>query len=272
MEMESMLRMIKHMMAREEEIEAKAEARQQWAEARQEKANAERKAAYEELTADLKAMVARMAANRAEMLACPDNSEAGVITSEESSEQMDATRLEANPEETEAAMERQDLFKEKTYFDNIVSSEDRCEEQRLFVRRRRGAKKRTQDSFGSRQKLSAARKREIRRAISAVRKGNIRKGPGMTNIGRGVPTGRRLEKIRRRGQECSVGIRNRGLKDQLCLRMKRTSQRIARKPRELTSLLGLHFEIREVNENAFWKVRPLPRARRMCGEPRDRMH
>jgi hypothetical protein len=44
--------------------------------------------------------------------------------------------------------------------------------------------------------------------------------------------------------------------------MKRTSERITRKPRELTSLLGLHFAIRRVNENTFWKVRPPPKRKR----------
>jgi hypothetical protein len=84
---------------------------------------------------------------------------------------MKATNFEATPEETEAPVERQDLFKEEMNVDNIRSSEDRCEEQRLVVRRRRGAKKRSQDSFGSRQKVSAARKQVIHRAIPAVRKG-----------------------------------------------------------------------------------------------------
>jgi hypothetical protein len=38
-----------------------------------------------------------------------------VITSEESSEEMGATNLEATPEETEAAVERLDLFKRRRY-------------------------------------------------------------------------------------------------------------------------------------------------------------
>jgi sirohydrochlorin ferrochelatase len=108
------------------------------------------------------------------------------------SEEMDATTLEANPEETEAAVEPQDLIKEEINLENIGSSEDRCEEQRLAVRRRRGAKKRTQDSVGSRQKSSAGRKREISHAIPADRKGNVRKGPGNDGSARGAPKGRRL--------------------------------------------------------------------------------
>jgi hypothetical protein len=90
------------------------------------------------------------------------------------SEEMDATTLAANPEETEAVVERQDLFKEETNFDNIGSSEDRCKDELLVVRRLRGPNKRTQDSVGSRQKISAARKRVARRAIPALRKGLAR--------------------------------------------------------------------------------------------------
>jgi hypothetical protein len=47
-----------------------------------------------------------------------------------------------------------------------------------------GLKKRSQDSVGSRQKSSAARKRVIRRAVPAVRKGNIRKGRGKDSAAR----------------------------------------------------------------------------------------
>jgi hypothetical protein len=84
-------------------------------------------------------------------------------------------------------VERQDLFKEETYAENIGPSEDRSGYRRLVVRRRRGAKKRIQDTVGSRQKLSAARKQVIRRAVPAVRKVNIRKGPGRNSVGRVHP-------------------------------------------------------------------------------------
>jgi hypothetical protein len=178
------------------------------------------------------------------------------------SEEMDATTLEANPEETEAAVERQDLFKEEINFDTIGSSEDRCEHQRLAVRRRRGAKKLSQDSVGSRQKLSAARKRVIRRAIPAVRKGNILKCPGKDNVARVAFRMKILEERQRNNYECKNGRWDRDFKKRLRLRMKTTSERITRKPRELTSLLGLLFAIREVNENAFWKVRPPPKCKK----------
>jgi hypothetical protein len=156
-------------------------------------------------------------------------------------------------------VERQDLFKKEINLENIGSSEDRCKDQRLAVRRRRGAKKRSQDSVGSRQKVSAARKRVIRRAIPAVRKGNIRKGPGKDGSARGAPKGRRLQKTHRIIPECNNGIRNRGPKDQLRLRMKRTSDRIIRRTSEQTSLFDLFIAIQEVNENIFWMFRPPPK-------------
>jgi hypothetical protein len=144
-------------------------------------------------------------------------------------EEMDATILESTLVETEAAVERQEIFKEETNFDNIGSSENRCKDQRLAARHRRGAKKRSQDSVRSRQKVSAARKRVIRRTIPAVRKGNIRKGPSKDGSARGAPKGRTLQKTHRISPECNIGIRNRGPKDQLRLRMERTSDRIIRR-------------------------------------------
>jgi hypothetical protein len=175
---------------------------------------------------------------------------------------MDATRLEATPESTEAAVERQELFKEEINLDNIGSSEDRCEEQRLAARRRRGAKKRTQYSVGSRQKVSAARKRVIRRAIPAVRKGNIRKGPDKNNAAKGASRGKMLVKRQQNSCECEDGRLGRDFKKRLSLRMKRTSSRNFRK----TTLLELNNLLvwspngaQDVNDWTFRKVRPPPK-------------
>jgi hypothetical protein len=151
----------------------------------------------------------------------------------------DAIKLEINPEETQAAVECQELQIEEADVDAVGSSAERYEEQRLVVRRRRGAKRRPQDSVGSRQKVSAARKRVIRRAIPAVRKGNIRKIPGKDGSAREAPKGRRLQRTHRISPECNNGIRNRGLKDKLFLRMKRTYNRIIRKTSKLTNLFDL---------------------------------
>jgi hypothetical protein len=109
--------------------------------------------------------------------ACPEKSKAGpdrmedvVVTFEGSLDRMEATDVEVNPEETEAAVGRQELFKEEMNVDSIRSLEDRYGDRRWVVRLRRGPKKRTRYSVGSRQKLSAARKRLIGRAVLAVGK------------------------------------------------------------------------------------------------------
>jgi hypothetical protein len=102
--------------------------------------------------------------------------------------------MEINPEETQATVEYQELQMEEADAENIGSSEDRFGDRRLGVRRRRGAKKRSQDSVGSRQKVSAVRKRVIRRAVPAVRKGQMRKSPGKDNVARGATRRKTLEK------------------------------------------------------------------------------
>jgi hypothetical protein len=135
----------------------------------------------------------------------------------------------------------------------------------LAVRRRRGAKKRSQDSVGSRQKVSAARKRVMRRAVPAVRKGNTRKGPGKNSTARGAPKGRRLQKTQRIGQECKTGIWSCNFKKRLSLRMKRTSSRNFRKTTLLEPnnlLVWSSNGAQGVNDWTFWKVRPPPKRKK----------
>jgi hypothetical protein len=105
--------------------------------------------------------------------------------------------MEINPEETQAAVECQKLQMEEADVDAFASSEDRSGYRRLAVRHHQGAKKRIHDSDGSRQKHSAARKRVMRRAVPAVRKGNIRKGPGRNSVERVHPKSRTFGKKQR---------------------------------------------------------------------------
>jgi hypothetical protein len=299
MEMETslqqmMARLLAEMKASQEKMNAEMEAR---SEARQEKMNAEMEARAEgsqvKADAELKATVHSMRSDierslhqqmgallegsksfgtrttfcRVPPVACSDNSEDDVITSEESSEEMEAANPEVTPDETEAAVERQELFKEHIDFDNFASSEDRYGYQRLAVRRCRGAKKRSQDSVGSRQKSSAARKRVIRRAVPAVPKGQMLKSPGKDGTAKRAPKGRRLENLRQKGQECSVGIRNRdrGSRQQLCLRMRRKSDGNSRKPTRLEManlIVGSTTGVQGVNVWTFWKVRPPPKRKK----------
>jgi membrane protein involved in colicin uptake len=148
MEMENMRQMIKQMMTRLEEAEAKAEARQEGADARQEKANAEMKASQERARAEMKVVKAEIKAAYAKMEAGAEARHERFLvfldgwtsygkgtttyrseTTSSSGEMKGATKMEINPDETEAPVERQDLFKEEINVDNIGPSVDRCEEQ-----------------------------------------------------------------------------------------------------------------------------------------------
>jgi hypothetical protein len=138
--------------ARLEKFDADTKARHEEAEARQEKMNAEMKASQERMTAEMKVVQAKMKAAYAEMEARAEACHErflvrldgltsygeGTTTWQmtQCSEEIEVTNLEATPEATEAAMELQDLFKEEINLKNIGSSEDRCEDQRLVVRRR----------------------------------------------------------------------------------------------------------------------------------------
>jgi hypothetical protein len=188
-------------------------------------------------------------------------------------------RVEARQEKMNAQMEaraevrqeRADARQEKANADmkasqeranaEMKASQERASAEMKAVQAEIKAKKRIQDSVGSRQKLSASRKRVIRRAVPAVRKGKIRKCPSNDNVPRGASRKKTLEKRQRNNCECKNHRRNRDFKKRLCLRMNTTSERITRKRREL-SLFGLLFAIREVNKNAFWKVRPPPKRKK----------
>jgi hypothetical protein len=255
-----------HLLQMMERLFAEMEAK---TEARQEKANAEMKARLEKANADAKARheeaVAHQEKSKATILASFRGSTTCQSGTTSSSEEMGATNLEAMPEETEAAVERQELREKEINFENIGSSEDRCEEQRLVVRRRRWAKKWTQDSVGFRQKSSATRKRVIRRAVPAVRKGHMRKGAGKNNVARGASRGKMLDKRQRNNSKCEDGRLGRDLKKRLHLWMWRTSRRNFKKPIQLEkkkrifgSMNGLH----KANKWTFWKVRPPPKCKK----------
>jgi hypothetical protein len=143
-----------------------------------------------------------------------------------SGEMKGATKMEINPEETEATVERQGLFKEKINVDNLASSEDRSGYQLFTVQRRQGAKKRIQDSVVSRQKLSAAQKQVVRRAVPAVRKGHMRKSPGKDSNARGASRGRTHVKSQ---WSCHKGRRHRDTKKPSYLSTIRTTDRTLRK-------------------------------------------
>jgi hypothetical protein len=143
--------------------------------------------------------------------------------------------------------------------DAVGSSEDRYGDRRLVMWRRRGAKKQTQDNVESRQKSSTARKRVIRCAVPAVRKRHKCKGPGKNNVARGASRRNMLDKRQRNNSECEDGRLGRDFKNQLRMRMRRTSGRNFRKPMQLDManlIFGSRSEVKDVVYWRFWKVRP----------------
>jgi DNA anti-recombination protein RmuC len=111
------------------EMEARAKARHEEAAARQEEANAELNAAMHSMRSDIERSLhqqmgallegSRSFGTRTAIFRVPP---ATCQTETSYPEEMDATRLESTLEETEAAVERQELLKEETYFDSIGSS------------------------------------------------------------------------------------------------------------------------------------------------------
>jgi hypothetical protein len=145
-------------------------------------------------------------------------------------------KKESTPKETEAVEEPQEVPKGATDAEAIGAAEDRPGEQRLAVRRHRQRTKRAQENGGPRQKFAAFRGRVTRRAVPALLKGHVRKGPrknrcsgvrgpGKTfrsridgrslkqrqtqvNAAQETPEGRTDEKRRQTRPECNSGIRN----------------------------------------------------------------
>jgi hypothetical protein len=117
---------------------------------------------------------------------------------------------EPAPEEPKAVAESGEVLEGATDEETSGGTEDRTGEQRLAMRRHRQQKKRAQVNGEPRQKFAAARGRFTRRAVPAMRKGHVRKGPGMkcrrSGIrGPGKTSGTRIVK---RDQQRAVGCRS----------------------------------------------------------------
>jgi hypothetical protein len=107
--------------------------------------------------------------------------------------------------------------------------DDQYGDRRLVVRRRRRVKKRIQDSVGSQHKSLAARTRQIRRAVPAVWKGNIRRASGRDNIRRGTSEVRLFGTKQRMRSEYK-GTNCRGARQRARQRMQRASNREPGRP------------------------------------------
>jgi hypothetical protein len=164
----SLQQMMAHLLAEIQAGQAEMKASQEEIKARQDKTDAEAKAHHDQLKDDIKghmedlleglrSCVKWMTVCQVPSEACPEKLKAGpeeteadVITFEETSDKIKSKDVEATLKATRSAVERQELHE--------------C----LVVQRRQWVKKWTQDSIWSWQKLSATQKRLIRSTIPAV--------------------------------------------------------------------------------------------------------
>jgi hypothetical protein len=175
---------------------------------------------------------------------------------------------ESTPKETDAMEEPQEVPEGATDEEKFGATEDQAGDLHLAVRHHRQRKKRAQENGGPRQKFAVFRGRLTHRAVPALLKGHVRKGPrknrrsgirgpGKTfcsridgrslkqrqtqvNVARETPEGRMDEKRRRTRPECNSGIRKlnkvshtgkrgRIVKKDQCLEAKRSHHEVTRK-------------------------------------------
>jgi hypothetical protein len=170
-----------------DKAEAKRERDADKAEAKREREadKAERKAHHEEMMTSLKRMNAKMDAWLGKTEACREVTHACL-----------EEEREPTPIETEVVVDQQEVPNGAT--------EDRTGELRLVLRRHRQRKKRAQVNGGS------ARGRLTRRAVPAMRKGHVRRGPGKRCHRNGVrkPGRTSSTKIVKRDRQPAVGYRS----------------------------------------------------------------
>jgi hypothetical protein len=104
------------------------------------------------------------------------------------------------------------------------------------------------------------------RAIPAPHKQHGHQGPVRDNVARGTSKGRTFRKRCRAQPECISGIRDRDLKEQLCLlRKERTFGRILRKTIELEiakQTVKTSIRLWKMSDWTLWRSRPPPKQKK----------
>jgi hypothetical protein len=144
-------------------------------------------------------------------------------------------------------MKWQEFHSEVVNVDTVRSLENRCLDQKINVRHRQKLKKRTQGNGVSCKELITVHTRVICRAVPAVWKGNMRKGPGSESSARRTPQ-------RRMCPEFNMGRDN---------QVERESPQPTKSTKQVVRL-------QDVGDWTFWKVRPPPKhkqAQKTAGDP-----
>jgi hypothetical protein len=120
---------------------------------------------------------------------------------------------EQAPEETEVMEKSWEVPEGAADEEKFRATEDRAGDLRLAVRRHRQRKKRAHENGGPRQKFAAFRGRFTRRAVPALLKGHVRKGPGkkcrsgIRGLRKGPDKRCSRSSIRRQGKASRAGKR-----------------------------------------------------------------
>jgi hypothetical protein len=159
------------------------------------------------------------------------------------------------PEEIEAMETSWEVAEGAADEEKFGATEDRAGELRLAMRGHRQRKKRAQVNGGPRQKFAAFRGLFTRRAVPALRKGGLWKGPGK----------KCRSGIRGRGITSRSGKRGRIVKRDQRLEAKRTHLEVTRKTLDLEIAMliaGSYIGLRESGDGTLWKCRPPPKRKR----------
>jgi hypothetical protein len=169
--------------------------------------------------------------------------------------------------------------------ETVRALEDLHGGRHLAVGRRHQPKKRTQGDGKSRKKLAAVRWRMTRRAVHARRKGRSYKGPTVEKrrcrkrtsdyAVRGIPKGRTFEEKWRTQLKFNSGIRDRDLKQELCLGSKKTLYKALGQTHELEVVkrkVVISIGLRKISDWRLQRGRPAlkQKKRRPKHSPRKR--
>jgi hypothetical protein len=202
-------------------------------------------------------------------------------------------KKEPTPEETEAVAVTEEVPVRATEQESVEAAEDRTGDLRLAARRRRQRRKWAQENGGPRQKFAAFRGQVTRRAVPALLKGHVRKGPrrnrqsgvkgpGRTSgsrIGnrglterrtkdkavRGTPGKRTCERNRRTRPVFGNGLRDQGERQSTLVRNGMTFCEAIRQRLDVKIakfIFEPYIRLREPGDWKLWKCRPPPKRKR----------
>jgi hypothetical protein len=113
--------------------------------------------------------------------------------------------------------------------------------------------------------MAATRRRMTRRAVPAPRKGHGRQGPGKDNVVSGKPKGLTFENRRQARHKRNNGIRDRGLRRELCLGSKEIFYEALGQINRLEVVkraVESSVRLRKMSVKILWRSQPPPKRKK----------